>query len=95
MYLIYGSLLNQKLYKDIEISDSQKNKHWKNKFLYEKKNISQGWSNHFESSINQKPNNTMPVMFCMETTFVKKNSSLVARIVYVMLQACMNLLYVF
>ena len=37
MCLIYGSLLNEKLYKDIEISDSLKNKHWKNKFLYEKK----------------------------------------------------------
>ena len=33
------------------------------------------------SSINQKPNSTMSVMFCMVATFVKKNSCLVARIV--------------
>ena len=33
------------------------------------------------SSINQKPNSKMSVMFCTEDTFVKKNSCLVARIV--------------
>ena len=33
------------------------------------------------SSINQKPNSTMSVMLCTGATFVKKNSSLVARIV--------------
>ena len=33
------------------------------------------------SSINQKPNSTMSVMLCTGTTFVKKNSCLVARIV--------------
>ena len=33
------------------------------------------------SSINQKPNSTMSVMFCTGATFVKKNSCLVARIV--------------
>ena len=33
------------------------------------------------SSINQKPNRTMPVMHCMRATFVKKNSCLVVRIV--------------
>ena len=34
-----------------------------------------------ESSINQKPNDTMLVMLCTGATFVKKNSYLVARIV--------------
>ena len=34
-----------------------------------------------ESSINQEPNSTMSVMFCTGATFVKKNSSLVTRIV--------------
>ena len=34
-----------------------------------------------ESSINQKSNNTMLVMLCTGATFVKKNSSLIARIV--------------
>ena len=34
-----------------------------------------------ESSINQKSNNTMSVMLCTGTTFVKKNSCPVARIV--------------
>ena len=34
-----------------------------------------------ESSINQKSNNTMSVMFCTGATFVKKNTCLVARIV--------------
>ena len=33
------------------------------------------------SSINKKANSTMSVMFCTVTTFVKKNSCLVARIV--------------
>ena len=34
-----------------------------------------------ESSINEKPNITVSVMLCTGTTFVKKNSCLVARIV--------------
>ena len=34
-----------------------------------------------KNSINQKPNNTMSVMFCAGATFEKKNSCLVARIV--------------
>ena len=34
-----------------------------------------------QSSINQKPNNTMLVMLCTTDTCVKKNSCLVARIV--------------
>ena len=33
------------------------------------------------SSINKKPNSSMSVMLCTGATFVKKNSSLVARIV--------------
>ena len=33
------------------------------------------------SSINQKANSTMSVMYCAGTTFVKKNFCLVARIV--------------
>ena len=33
------------------------------------------------SSINQKSNSTMSVMLCTRATFVKKNSSLVERIV--------------
>ena len=33
------------------------------------------------SSINQKPNNTMSVMLCKEAPFVKKNSCVVAGIV--------------
>ena len=33
------------------------------------------------TSINRKPNSTMSVMLCTATTFVKKNSCLVARIV--------------
>ena len=49
--------------------------HWninirKNKFLYAKIN-----------GVNQKYNNTMPVMLCTGATFEKKNSCLVARIV--------------
>ena len=32
------------------------------------------------SSINEKPNSTMPVMLCTGTTFLKKNPCLVARI---------------
>ena len=34
-----------------------------------------------ESRINQKSNNTVSVMHCTRSTFVKKNSCLVARIV--------------
>ena len=33
------------------------------------------------SSINQKPNSKMSAMLCTGTTFVKKNSCLVARII--------------
>ena len=33
------------------------------------------------SSNNEEPNSTMSVMLCTGTTFVKKNSCLVARIV--------------
>ena len=33
------------------------------------------------SSINQKPNSTMSVIYCMESVFVKKYSCLVAKIV--------------
>ena len=33
------------------------------------------------SSINEKPNSKMSVMLCTAATFVKKNFSLVARIV--------------
>ena len=51
------------------------------KILYKKINGSVGEINILGSSINQKPNSAMPVMFCTGATFVKKNSCLVARII--------------
>ena len=37
--------------------------------------------NIHETNINQKSNNTMSVILCMGTVFIKKNQCLVARIV--------------
>ena len=44
-----------------------------NEILNEKINGSTGEISIQESSINQKSNNTMSVMFCTGATFVKKN----------------------
>ena len=52
--------------------------------------------NIHESSINQISNNTMSVRLCTVATFVKKNSSLVARIFSIdTAQVCIYLLSVF
>ena len=49
-----------------------------------------------ESSIKQKFNNAMSVMLCTNSTFVRKNSCLVARIVWlIILQIHNYLLFVF
>ena len=45
---------------------------------YEKINGSVGLNKHSGHRINQKPNSAMSVMLCTGTTFVKKNSCLVA-----------------
>ena len=50
---------------------------WKNKFIYEKINVSV----ERENSINQKSNNTTSLMLCTGATFVNENSCLLARIV--------------
>ena len=44
-----------------------------NEILNEKINGSAGEISIQESSVNQKSNNTMSVMFCTGATFVKKN----------------------
>ena len=75
---MHGLFLNQKTNKNIRISYSQKYNHSKKKVLYEKTNDRGAI---LESSINEKPRSAMSVMLCARTTFVKKNSSLVARIV--------------
>ena len=54
---------------------------YEKKFFTKKKVIAQYEINIPESSINEKPNSTISVMICTKTTFVKKNSGLVARIV--------------
>ena len=76
-----GLFLNQKTHKNIRLSYSVQYKHSNNKFFTNKQMIVQNEINIPESSINEKPNITVSVMLCTGTTFVKKNSCLVARIV--------------
>ena len=67
------------------IKSSEYRVHWNisipiNKFLYKKISVVNE-ANIEESSINQKSSSLILVMLCTGTTFVKKNSCLVARIV--------------
>ena len=65
------------------------------KILSKKINGSVGEINILGSSINQKPNSAMPVMFCTGVTFVKKSSCLIAKIVSFDTVGLHLLLYVF
>ena len=79
--LIDSPFLNQKTYKDIRISYLLKHKHSKKCIPLLKKVAVKDKMKIQESSINHKNNNPVSVMLCVGVTFVKKNPSLVDRIV--------------